>query len=81
MFDESSAEIMSPSKPFLQVALIIILFICLIIIGYYWWANSIYQRKLKAEETVEILNTPIEELVDQSLQDLENKYTDKWGEM
>lgn len=77
VFEESSAKIMAEPTHYLQIGCIIVLLICLIILAYHWSAYRGYQRKQEADETVTILNTPIEELVDQSLQDLENKYTDK----
>jgi|GEM_PF-2974848 len=76
VFADSSEEIMRAPSNFFQTAMIIVLLICLLVLGYYWWASVVYQRKLKAEETQAILNTPIDDMVDLELKDLENKYKD-----
>ncbi len=77
VFENSSAEIMRKPVPFLQMAAILVLIICLAIIFYYRGALAAYERKAKAQETKDILSTPLEELVDQNLQDLEKKYSEQ----
>lgn len=77
VFADSSEEIMSGPSNFFPLALIIVLLICLVVLSYYWWANIAYQRKLKAEETKAILDTPLEEIVNLELKDLEDKYKDE----
>jgi len=76
VFADSSEEIMSQPTNFFRIALVIVLLICLLVLGYYWWANLAYQRELKAKETKAILDTPLEEMVDLELKDLEDKYKD-----
>ncbi|NMA68209.1 MAG: hypothetical protein GX958_02175 [Desulfitobacterium sp.] len=63
--------------PFLQVGAILVLIICLAIIFYYRRAVADYERKVKAQETQDILSTPLEEIVDQNLKDLEEKYAEE----
>ena len=76
VFADSSEEIMSRPSNFFPIALIFVLLICLLVLGYYWWANAVYQRQLQAEETKAILDTPLEQMVDLELKDLEEKYKD-----
>lgn len=77
VFAEASAEIMRKPVPFLQMGAILVLIICLVIIFYYRRAVADYERKLKAQETKDILSTPLEEIVDQNLRELEKKYSEE----
>lgn len=56
------------------IVVVVAAVIIILIILYNWWRMKARRAKEEAAETERILNTPMETLVDQNLNDLENKY-------
>ena len=75
-FNDAAGRIMSVTRsPWIPV-LIVAGVLVLVIIAFMWWNKSRQQRNLEAEQTQQILNTPLETFGDQSVTDLEDKYKD-----
>lgn len=75
-FDEAAERIMhvtrSPWIPVLLVALVLVIVFLL----YHWWKKSKAQKNLEAQQTADILNTPLETFGDTEAQERAKKYED-----
>lgn len=56
------------------ILVLVIAVIIILIISFKWWKKKAQRKKEEAEETERILNTPMQDLVNDNLKDLENKY-------
>ena len=73
-FEKAGERMMEKTTSPMVVFIIAAAGIVVLIIGFSWWKKARKAKKEEAEETARILNTPIDQIGDQSLSDLENKY-------
>lgn len=75
-FNDAGERIMtvttSPWIPVLIVAGIIVI----LLIGFFWWKKRKEQKNREAEQTKEILNTPLDTFGDSKVDELADKYND-----
>ena len=76
-FEKTADRIMTVTKPAAAYVAPVVGVIAVILIAFFWWRKAVKAREKKAEQTAQILNTPLEEMGDPDLQDLEDKYKDK----
>ena len=76
-FEKTADRIMTVTKPAAAYVAPVLGVIAVILIAFFWWRRAVKAREKKAEQTAQILNTPLEEMGDPDLQDLEDKYKDK----
>lgn len=76
-FEKTGDRIMTVTKsPVIYVAMVAGV-VAVVLIAFLWWKRAVKAREKKAEQTAQILNTPLDEMGDPDLQDLEDKYKDK----
>ena len=73
-FEKTADRIMSVTKPASAYIMPVVGVIAVLLIAFFWWRAAVKARQKKAEETARILNTPLEEMGDPDLEDLERKY-------
>ena len=73
-FEKTADRIMTVTKPASAYIMPVVGVIAVLVIAFIWWRAAVKARQKKAEETAKILNTPLEEMGDPDLEDLERKY-------
>ena len=73
-FEKTADRIMTVTKPASAYIMPVVGVIAVLVIGFIWWLALVKARQKKAEQTAQILNTPLEEMGDPDLEDLEKKY-------
>ena len=76
-FEKTADRIMTVTKSPSAYIMPVVGVVAVLLIAFLWWRAAVKARQKKAEQTAQILNTPLEEMGDPDLQDLENKYKDK----
>lgn len=76
-FEKTADRIMTVTKPAAAYVMPVVGVVAVLLIGFIWWRAVVKARQKKAEQTARILETPLEEMGDPDLQDLEDKYTKK----
>ncbi len=80
-FKETGHRIMTITKsPFVVVGTTVAIMggvVAVTIIGFKWWKKAKAAKLKEAELTAEILNTPLEKMGDEKLEDLEEKYSNQ----
>ena len=73
-FEKTADRIMTVTKPASAYIMPVVGVIAVLLIAFFWWRAAVKARQKKAEQTAQILNTPLEEMGDPDLEDLERKY-------
>ena len=76
-FEKTADRIMTVTKPASAYIMPVVGVIAVLLIAFFWWRAAVKARQKKAEQTAQILNTPLEEMGDPDLEDLERKYGEK----
>src|SRR5690554_6198634 len=75
-FDEAGERIMTVTRsPWIPV-LIVVGILLILLLFFLWWRHAQEQKNREAEQTKEILDTPLETFGDSELEDLADKYSD-----
>jgi len=76
VFNDTADRIMSVTvSPWVYV-LIVAGVILLVVIGFVWWRHAKKQKNLEAQQTEDMLNTPLDKFGDKEAEDLGKKYDD-----
>ena len=75
-FEKTADRIMTVTKPASAYIMPVVGVIAVLVIAFIWWRALVKARQKKAEQTAQILNTPLEEMGDPDLEDLEKKYSE-----
>lgn len=75
-FEKTGERIMTVTESSAPKVAAAIAVVAIVIIAFAWWSKARKAKAEKAKETERILSTPIEQLGDQGLKDLEDKYSD-----
>ncbi len=78
-FADAAARIMKTAAKAWRIVLIIFLILVILVIAFFIWKAVKKQKNLEAEQTLQILNTPLQTYADAHLNDLAGKY-EKEGE-
>ncbi len=73
-FEKTADRIMTVTKPASAYIMPVVGVIAVLVIAFIWWRALVKARQKKAEQTAQILNTPLDEMGDPDLEDLERKY-------
>ena len=76
-FDEAGQRIMTVTRsPWIPV-LIVVGILAILAVGFLWWRSHKKQKNLEAEQTQQILNTPLETFGDMDVQERAEKYDNR----
>jgi len=75
-FEKTADRIMTVTKSPAAYIMPVVLVVAVLLIAFFWWKAAVKARQKKAEQTAQILGTPVEEMGDPDLEDLEKKYGD-----
>ena len=75
-FEKTADRIMTVTKPASAYIMPVVGVIAVLVIAFIWWRALVKARQKKAEQTAQILNTPLDEMGDPDLEDLEKKYSE-----
>ena len=73
-FEKTADRIMTVTKSAAAYIMPVVGVVAVLLIAFIWWRAAVKARQKKAEQTAQILNTPLEEMGDPDLEDLERKY-------
>ena len=73
-FEKTADRIMTVTKPASAYIMPVVGVVAVLVIAFIWWRAAVKARQKKAEQTAKILGTPLEEMGDPDLEDLEKKY-------
>ena len=76
-FEKTADRIMTVTKSPAAYIMPVVGVVAVLLIAFFWWRAAVKARQKKAEQTAKILNTPLEEMGDPDLEDLERKYGEK----
>ena len=75
-FEKTADRIMTVTKSPAAYIMPVVCVVAVLLIAFFWWKAAVKARQKKAEQTAQILGTPVEEMGDPDLEDLEHKYDD-----
>ncbi|MHB1316046.1 MAG: hypothetical protein ACYCX2_11270 [Christensenellales bacterium] len=75
-FNDTGERIMSVTTSPWVTVLIILGVAAVLVIAFMWWQHAKKQKNIEAEQTEEILSTPLEQFGDQEVENLAKKYED-----
>ncbi len=75
-FEKTADRIMTVTKSPAAYIMPVVGIVAVLLIAFFWWKAAVKARQKKAEQTAQILGTPVEEMGDPDLEDLEKKYDD-----
>ena len=78
-FEKTADRIMTVTKSPAAYVMPVVGVVAVLLIAFFWWKAAVKARQKKAEQTAQILNTPVEEMGDPDLEDLEKKYGEDPG--
>ena len=73
-FEKTADRIMTVTKSPAAYIMPVVGVVAVLLIAFIWWRAAVKARQKKAEQTARILGTPVEEMGDPDLEDLEKKY-------
>jgi hypothetical protein len=74
-FRDAADRMMTKTTPTSVYFIIGIVIVAVLVIAFLWWRKAKAQKNIEREQAQKILETPIDALGDNSLSDLENKYS------
>ncbi len=73
-FSDAADRMMNVTKSPWIIVLVVLGIIVVVVVLFAWWKHAKKQKNLEAEQTAQILNTPIEKFSDNEVEDLKEKY-------
>ncbi len=75
-FNDAGERIMSVTKSPWITVMIVLGVLALVVVLFFWWQNAKKQKNLEAQQTEELLKTPLEKFGDKEVEILAEKYDD-----
>ena len=76
-FNDAGKRIMTvTTSPWIPVLMVVVI-LMILLIAFLWWRNSKKQKNLEAQQTDQMLKTPLDTFGDDKVKDLADKYKDK----